>query len=67
MPYEFQEYGNIAVTEIYQDKEHLSKRRKLKYPRDALLEDYYRLGAEIGDSDGTSLDSAPKIMTSPNK
>ena len=63
MPYEFQEYGNIAVNEMHQDKEHLSKRRKLKYPNDALLEDYYRLGAEIGDSDGTLPDSAPKITT----
>ena len=67
VPYEFQEYGIPAVNEMFQQKEHLSKRRKLKYPSDALLEEYYRLGTEIGDSDGTSQDSAPQTTTSPNK
>ena len=67
VPYAFQNYGIIAVNEMHQGKEHLSKRKKLKYPSDALLEDYEELGAETFDFYGTSTDSTLKITSSVHK
>ena len=67
VPYAFQHYGIVAVNEMHQDKEHLSKRKKLRFPSNALLEDYEELGAETFDYFGTSPDSAPQITNSPNK
>lgn len=67
MPREFQKYGEIAVNEMYENKNLMSQRRKLKYPSAALLEDYQKLGAEIRDSDGISVDSALHFTTSPNE
>lgn len=67
VPREFQKYGEIAVNEMYENKNLMSQRRKLKYPSAALLEDYQKLGAEIRDSDGISVDSALHFTTSPNE
>jgi hypothetical protein len=67
VPYEFQEYGKIAVDEMFADKEHLNMRRKLKYPTDALMHDYHKLGSTIGDSDEISPNSHAEIPTCQKK
>ena len=67
VPYEFQEYGKIAVDEMFADREHLNMRRKLKYPTDALMNDYYKLGSTIGDSNRISQYFAAEIPTSQEK
>ena len=67
MPYEFQEYGKITVDEMFADREHLNMRRKLKYPTDALMNDYYKLGSTIGDSNRISQYFAAEIPTSQEK
>lgn len=45
MPYEFQEYGDLAVTEMYWCKEKINKIRPLKFPSDALIDEYHQIGA----------------------
>ena len=45
VPYEFQEYGDLAVTEMYWCKEKINKIRPLKFPSDALIDEYHQIGA----------------------
>ena len=67
VPYEFQEYGKIAVDEMFEDRERLNMRRKLKFPSDALMNEYHKLNLAIGDSDEISPNSAAEILTSQRK
>ena len=67
VPYEFQEYGKIAVDEMFEDRERLNMRRKLKFPSDALMNEYHKLKLKIGDSGEISPNSAAEIPTSQKK
>ena len=67
MPYEFQEYGKIAVDEMFEDRERLNMRRKLKFPSDSLMDEYHKLNLAIGNSDEISSNSAAEIPTSQKK
>ena len=41
MPFEFLEYGELAVKEIYVRKEKINLNRRLKFPSDALIDEYH--------------------------
>lgn len=67
VPYEFQEYGDLAVKEMFMRKDQISKTRPLKFPTDELIDAYYKLGAEIGCIESLLSDSASGFITSPNR
>ena len=41
VPFEFQEYGELAVKEIVVRKEKINWNRRLKFPSDALIDEYH--------------------------